>query len=319
MVFASARILANSSTVRGPISNPLRPRGISRAGTVRGRTSALASSAATTSCGSSSSVPFACARSITARTSSNRSRSTRLSPISPPEAAINVNAIAPPINSASARSTSASNTPSLSDTFAPPRTVTYGRSGSVRSRPRTSTSRWRSRPATAVRPDARMRSGRATTLACARCAAPKASFTYASASSASCPANRSSLDSSPGWNRRFSSSTTSPGSMWPQTASGPSPTTSSSAITSTPSSSPSRSATGPRRRSSLRLPFGLPRCDATTSAAPRVDQLAERGDGRADPHVVGDPAALERHVEVGADEDPAAGDVAELVERAERH
>ena len=51
---------------------------------------------------------------------------------------VNVNAIAPPINSASARSTSASNTPSLSDTFAPPRTVTYGRSGSVRSRPRTS-------------------------------------------------------------------------------------------------------------------------------------------------------------------------------------
>ena len=50
-----------------------------------------------------------------------------------------------------------------------------------------------------------------------------------------------------------------------------------------------------------------------------VEELTERGNGRADPHVVGDPAALERHVEVGADEDAGAGDVAEIVERAERH
>ena len=107
--------------------------------------------------------------------------------------------------------------------------------------------------------------------------------------------------------------------MWPQTASGPSPTTSSSAITSTPSSSLSRSATGPRRRSSCGSPSGLPEMGRDHERGAPVEELAERGDGRADPHVVGDPAALERHVEVGADEDPGAGDVAEVVEGAERH
>ena len=50
-----------------------------------------------------------------------------------------------------------------------------------------------------------------------------------------------------------------------------------------------------------------------------TQQFPERGDGGADPHVVGDPAAMQWHVEVGTDEDPLAGDVAEVVERAERH
>jgi hypothetical protein len=50
-----------------------------------------------------------------------------------------------------------------------------------------------------------------------------------------------------------------------------------------------------------------------------VEEIAERRDGGADPHVVRDPGTFERHVEVGADEDPGAGDVAEIVERAERH
>ena len=82
--------------------------------------------------------------------------------------------------------------------------------------------------------------------------------------------------SSPGSNRRFSSRTTSPPSMWSQTASGPSPTISSSAITSTSRSSPRRSATGPRRSSSLGSPWGRPRCEATTSAGPALPELAER-------------------------------------------
>ena len=43
-------------------------------------------------------------RARAARTSSNRSRSTRLVPTSPPSAAISVNAMAPPISSASTRS-----------------------------------------------------------------------------------------------------------------------------------------------------------------------------------------------------------------------
>ena len=75
------------------------------------------------------------------RTSSKRPRSARLSPISPPSAAISGT---PSLHrsAASARSARAPSTPSLSDTLAPPRTATYGLSGSRRSRPRTSTSRW---------------------------------------------------------------------------------------------------------------------------------------------------------------------------------
>ena len=50
-----------------------------------------------------------------------------------------------------------------------------------------------------------------------------------------------------------------------------------------------------------------------------LPELAERGQGRGDPRVVGHRAAVERHVEVGADEDARAVDVAEVVERAKRH
>src|SRR6266545_4185630 len=46
---------------------------------------------------------------------------------------MNVNAMAPPINRASTRSTRASTVESLSETLAPPRTATYGRAGSPRS------------------------------------------------------------------------------------------------------------------------------------------------------------------------------------------
>ena len=35
----------------------------------------------------------------------------------------------------------------------------------------------------------------------------------------------------------------------------------------------------------------------------------DRRQAGADPCVVGDPAVLERHVEIGADEDPASGDI----------
>ena len=76
---------------------------------------------------------------------------------------------------------------------------------------------------------------------------------------------------------------------------------------------------GPEAQIVLWLPLRPPEVGRDDERGAPVEELAERREGRADPHVVGDPAALERHVEVGADEDPAAGDVAELVEGAERH
>ena len=66
-------------------------------------------------------------------------------------------------------------------------------------------------------------------------------------------------------------------------------------------------------------PSGRPEVRGDHERRPALAELAEGGDGRADPQVVGDPAALDRHVEVDADEDAGAGDVAEVVEGAERH
>ena len=76
-------------------------------------------------------------------------------------------------------------------------------------------------------------------------------------------------------------------------------------------SSRSRAATGAiayfARSSSV---FGRPRCEQTrTSAAPRSSKQLQRRQRRADAGVVGDPAVLERHVQVGADEDGLARDV----------
>ena len=107
--------------------------------------------------------------------------------------------------------------------------------------------------------------------------------------------------------------------MWPQTASGPSPTTSSSAITSDAEQLGQAVGDGPEAEVVLRLPFRPSEMGGNHERGAPVEELTERGDGRADPHVVGDPTAFERHVEVGADEDPRAGDVTEIVEGAERH
>ena len=80
--------------------------------------------------------------------------------------------MAPPITRESTVSSSASITPSLSDTLAPPSTATNGRRGDSRSPPSTSTSRASNRPAA----DGSLRGG-PTIEAWARCDAPKASFT----------------------------------------------------------------------------------------------------------------------------------------------
>ena len=108
-------------------------------------------------------------------------------------------------------------TPSLSETFEPPSTTTYGRSGFSVSRSSTSSSAAISRPAALGSACAS-----SYTLACLRWTTPKPSETNASPNAASLAANASrspsSLLVSPGLNRRFSSRATSPSSR-PATAS----------------------------------------------------------------------------------------------------
>src|SRR5438067_8639048 len=47
----------------------------------------------------------------------------------------------------------------------------------------------------------------------------------------------------------------------------------------------------------------------------RVEQFPERGSRRRDPEVVRDPPVLQRDVQIAANEDPPARDVAEVLER----
>ena len=76
---------------------------------------------------------------------------------------------------------------------------------------------------------------------------------------------------------------------------------------------------GPEAELVARLAVGPAEVRGHHERRPALPELAEGGDGRADPQVVGHPAAFDRHVEVDADEDAGAGDVAEVVEGAERH
>jgi hypothetical protein len=65
----------------------------------------------------------------------------------------------------------------LPEIFAPPMIATNGRSGSAIARPRKRSSFSIRKPATAGRPAPRMTSATPHVDACARCAAPNASFT----------------------------------------------------------------------------------------------------------------------------------------------
>ena len=144
----------------------------------------------------------------------------------------------------------------------------------------------------------------ASTDACARCAAPNASFTYRSAISASLAAKTGSFFSSSGWNRRFSSSTTwLPACAVATAFVASSPMQSEAKTTARPSSSDSRPATGFRLYSGATLPFGRPRCDARIDRRALVEGVRDGRQRRADARVVADRAVLDRHVEIDADED----------------
>jgi len=174
---APASAAVNEAIVAGPMSRPISPSGTASAGTTSVGTSASIACAAMTSSGRYTGTSRSRAAANARWMSSIRSSSTSEAPTLPPAAAINVNAIAPPITRASTRSVSEAITPSLSLTFAPPRTATNGRAGASSRRPSTATSPSTSLPATAARPLAIISSGSPTTDACARCTAPKASST----------------------------------------------------------------------------------------------------------------------------------------------
>ncbi len=148
---------------------------------------------------------------------------------------------------------------SLVDTFEPPTIATNGRLGSFKARPRAVSSASNNGPAQAT--------GAKRAIPCvvasARCAVPKASFTYTSHKAAICFESSSLFFFSPTLQRQFSKSTTSPGFR-----STPS-TQFCTSFTSRPIKLDRRSATGARLSPGLICPsIGRPKCDVTITAAP---------------------------------------------------
>src|SRR5579871_173603 len=171
-------------------------------------------------------VGLAAASRRNSATSPSRPVSTFVAPRSAPWAARKGNASAPPIRIASARPRKLRSSGSLSATFAPPSSATYGRSGASTSRPSSRTS---------------------------------FSSTNRSPSWASRAAKAGSFASSPGWKRRFSSIRKSPGwsraiasRVWALPGS-------STSGTGWPSMAVSRWATGRRENLGSGWPSGRPR------------------------------------------------------------
>ena len=158
-------------------------------------------------------------------------------------------------------------TPILSETFAPPSTTPYGRSGFWVNFFNTSTSAATSVPATCG-----SNLGRSKTDACLRWTAPKPSPTYASASAANSLArtwrSASSLEVSAAEKRIFSSNKISPALSAVALEVTSLPVTAPANCTGAPSSSDKRFATGASESSGLASPFGRPRCAAITMLAP---------------------------------------------------
>ena len=152
--------------------------------------------------------------------------------------------MAPPMIRVSTFSMRLLMTPILSETFAPPRMATKGRTGFSRAPPITSSSLPIRKPATAAshRPYCAI----PAVEACARCAVPKASFTYMSQKRARALQKFSSFLVSSSWKRRFSRSTTSPSLQAATAASAAGPITSEAKVTLPSRSSFKRAATGLR-------------------------------------------------------------------------
>ena len=215
----------------------------------------------------------------------------------------------PPMSSLSALPSRLSMTPSLSETFEPPSTTTYGRAGSTVSRRSTSIS-------AATRPPMAdgSRSATSYTEACLRCTTPKPSETNASARFASCPANDAAdlvvLAGLAGVEadvlehgdlavlqaRTRSAWRCPPPCRWRRRRPG--------RAAHRAARPPDAGSTSGRAR-----PSGRPRWATTTTRAPCVGEGLDRRHAGPDPAVVGDGASVERDVEVRADQDPLAPEV----------
>ena len=218
--------------------------------------------------------------------------------------------MAPPMSSASTRSSRFSMTSSLSETLAPPRIATNGRSGDPSALPRYSTSSAIRKPAAASLTWCTMPS----VDACARCADPNASFTYTSASEASAAANAGSFFSSSAWKRRFSSRITPPrigrdhvGGRRPDAV---------GRERHRPMDE-LRQVLGDGLERELRIRLALRPAEVRREDDRRavVERVGDRRQRRADPRVVRDAPVLDRHVEVHAHEHAPVGQ-GEILDRS---
>ena len=196
----------------------------------------------------------------------------------------------------------ARSTPSLSETFAPPRIATNGSLAGPARRDRTSISCCMSRPAAdgsrSRHADHRARA-RDEPRRTRRRRRRRRATPAALANQGRSPPRAGRTAGSPAARRR-------PARAGRGTAGPRARSLRRQVTTSVPSSSRSRRATGPNAEATGRaFPSGRPRCEQRTSDAPRLEQLLERRERRADAHVVGDPALLERHVEVARERGPA--------------
>mmetsp|Transcript_13945 Transcript_13945/g.43199 ORF Transcript_13945/g.43199 Transcript_13945/m.43199 type:complete len:275 (+) Transcript_13945:305-1129(+) len=173
----------------------------------------------------------------------------------------------PPIRTESHLSSIDSMTGIFVDTLAPPRMAVNGRFGASIA-PLMYTSSFSMRKPPAAGPE--MCFTTPSVDACARCAVPNASLTYAVApdDAASAAAKSSWFFVSPLWNRTFSSSTTPPDGMASQAFFTSSPTQSSTFTTSVSRSSESRPTTGATENLGSGSPLGRPMCVAIATAAP---------------------------------------------------
>ena len=192
-------------------------------------------------------------------------------------------------------------TPILSATFAPPSTPTSGRAGARRTDSSIVISRSNSRPAA----ERATWSATPTVEAFARWALPKASLTYASASAPSRAASAGSLSVSPASKRMFSSMTTSPSGMCSR-----------SGRTRPPRRATRRAATRPAAATATARARAAGRGGRRAAPARRARAARRSRQRQTQAGVVGDLAnGAHRHVELGAQQDAGAGEVAEVIER----